>query len=369
MADGETKGGEQAQDKTITVDGDAPLGDIEITITDDGGAAAAETKDDGKGGDDKGGEPKRPKNSIDKRIGRERALRAEAETTAQRLLRENEELKSRLGKTEENLQVADRAAFANHAHNVEARLKQSKADLVKANTDLSNGVEGAAERVADATAEVSRWGSEQGKVDAWKRAHPDPEPGAKPQQTETKPQAQTQTQQPKFTPELQEFLNNNPWFTPNSGEFDKEMHVEARNFATTLERRYKRDGKGDQIGTPGYYADIQKHMREEFPEYEWEDGGGEPETGKNGLPKMGADQRQVPARSSSAGGAGQQQNGASTKITLTGEQRQFVRNMVDQGAYGVNPETKKPYTYPEAEIRYARQVKIDRDNQRMKAGG
>ncbi len=357
-----TKGGEQ-ESKTITVDGEAPLESIEITIADDGAAGAVETKDDKQqtAGDDRGGEKKQPKSDVSKRIGKERALRAEAETTAQRLLRENEELKQRLEKTSGDLQVADRAAFNNHASNVANALKIAKADLVKATND------GDAEKIADATAEVSRLAAEQGRVDNWKKAHPEPEPGAKPEpRTETKPQQQSK-EQPKFTPELQDFLDRSPWFVPNSGEFDKDMHTEARNFATTLERRYHRQGKADQIGTPGYYQEIEKHVRSEFPDYDWEDDGGEPPT-NGALPKMGADQRQVGSRSSSNGGQ-PNPNGSSTKITLTGEQRQFVRGMVDQGAYGINPETKKPYTYAEAEVRYARQVKVDRDNQRQRAGG
>lgn len=366
--DNKDKGGE-IESKTITVDGDKPLESIEITIADEGDGGAVETKD-GKQPDDKGGE-KKPRNSIDRRIGKAVAAQREAETTAQRLQRENDELRAQNEKQGKDLQIADRAAFNNHAARTASDLKIAKSDLVKAQEDLGGGVEGAAERVAEATAEVGRLAAEQARVEAWKKAHPEPEPGAKAEpKTESKPKPQGQ-QQKQFTPELQSFLDRNPWFVPNTGDFDQDMHVIARNFATRLEKKFDETGEGPQEGTPEYFEAIESHVRKMFPDYEWPDagdgdgGGGQQQ---RGLPRMNGDNKQVSSRSASNGG-GPQANGSGTKILLTGDQRQFVRGMVDQGAYGINPETKKPYTYAEAEVRYARQVKIDRDNQRQKAGG
>jgi hypothetical protein len=356
------KAAEQPDKTTIEIEADKPLEPIEITLTDDGGTAA-EVKD-------KGAEPteKKPKSGrFQARIDKITARAAEAETTAQRLHRENEELKATLKKTNETLEVTDRAAFNNHAENVESRLKQAKADMVAATNA------GDADKIADATAEVAKWGAEQARVESWKRSHPEPtkeEREAQRAKDEPKPKADPQKPQQRVTPELQDFLDRSPWFVPNSGEFDQDMHQVARRYAGKLEAKMKQDGREDEIGNSDYYENIEQHMRKVFPDHEWEDGGGEeePETPKRGLPKMGADQRQVSDRSTS-NGTQHQPSANSNKITLNGDQRSFVRSMVDQGAYGKNPKTDKPYTYAEAEVRYAREVLRDKEIQKQKAGG
>lgn len=362
---------EQQPDKTIEIEADKPLEPVEITLTDDGDGTVIETKDDGKQSPQK--PEKKQTGRFQQKINQERALRSEAETTAQRLQRENEELKARLEKTSSDFDVTNRAAFNNHADNVEARLKLAKQDLVAATNA------GDAEKIAEATAEVSQWGAEKARVDAWKRSHPEPTEEERRAQQARKPEAdkpEPQQRQQRFTPELQAFLDRSPWFTPGTktapnDEFDVDMHTEARNYATTLERRYKRDGREKDIGTEGYYADIEKHMQEEFPDYDWGDvssgADDEPPPSKGALPKMNGDQRQISTRSASNGA--QQQSANSNKITLSGEQRGFVRSMVDQGAYGNNPKTGKPYTYAEAEVRYAREVLKDRELQKQKLGG
>ena len=357
------KDGAQPDKTTIEIEPGAPLDPIEITLTDDGGTAA-EVKD-------KGAEPaeKKPKTGrFQARIDKITARAAEAETTAQRLARQNEELKAALKKTTETLEVTDRAAFNNHAENVDARLKQAKQDLIAAQNA------GDAEKVADATAEVAQWGAEKARVESWKRSHPEPTKEEREAQRakpdDPKPDQRQQQARPQVTAELQSFLDRSPWFVPNSGEFDQDMHQVARRYAGRLEAKMKQEGREGEIGNSDYYQNIEQHMRKVFPDHEWEDDGGEEEIEppKRGLPKMGADQRQVPDRSTS-NGSQHQPSANSNKITLTGEQRGFVRSMVDQGAYGTNPKTNKPYTYAEAEVRYAREVVRDRDIQKQKAGG
>lgn len=351
---------------------DERLPDIEITIPDEG-EGTSETKETTKESGD--GQTKQPKKGrFQERINQVTARATEAETTAERLRRENEALKTQLGKTEGDLQTADRAAFNNHAANTEARLAAAKRDLVKAQEDLSGGVDGAAQRIADATAEVSRHASEQSRVDAWKRSHPEPtaeELKARQTQQEEKKQPEQKETQQQYSPELQSFLDRSPWFVPNSGDFDQDMHVVARNFATKLEAKMKKDGTAAEIGSEDYYGKIEQHVRRLFPDYEWSEGEEEedPKPQQRALPKMNGDQSQVSQRSSSASpGARQAANG--NKITLTGEERGFAHQLADGGAYGnVNPATSKPWTHAEAEVRFARQVAKDREIQRQKNGG
>jgi len=365
------------KDTTTGIDDSEQLQPVEISIPDETSDKEVDTgeKKDVKGEGESQAKEKKP-GRFQRRIDQLTERASEAETVADRLKRENEELKRKLDKTSGDLQVADRAAFNNHANNVEARLKQAKSDLVKAQND------GDAEKIADATAEVSRWGAEQSRVENWKIAHPEPDPKARRADpadddgdTGDTGDKRKDTPRPvKMTPELTEFLERNQWFVPNTGEFDQEMHLVARRFATKLEAKMKAEGRDKEIGNDGYYSAIEQHMKRVFPDHEWDDSGGDDDVNddpppRSGLPKMGADHRQVSTRSQS-NGDGRQQNGRQTKVTLTGEQRQFVRGMVDNGAYGsVNPATQKPWTYAEAEVRYAREVVRDKENQKQKYGG
>jgi hypothetical protein len=369
MADKDTKGGEQEDKTTVVTEGD-PLPPVEITIDDDEKATTVETKDDGKA-EEQEAKPKKKDGRFQRRIDQVTARATQAETTAERLFRENEELKQTLAKTSGERDTADRAAFNNHASNVDARLNQAKRDLIQATND------GDAAKIADATAEVSKWGAEQGKVENWKRTHPEPTAEElKARQTETKqPPQQQQRQEVRLSEETRAFIERNRWFEPSTrdkpnADFDPDMHVVARRFAGKLEKKMEAEGTGDEIGTPEYYAAIEAHMQKVFPDYDWEDGDGEPEpeTKRGGLPKMNGDQRQISQRSSSNGGGTQQQQ--NNKITLSGEQRSMAHSLADQGAYGpTNPATGKPWTHGEAEVRYARKVAEDQKIQRQRNGG
>lgn len=338
-------------DTTVVIDNDEPTEPIEIDVGVEEAAA-------GKGGDEpkqakEGAEPKKGSGRLQRKIDHERALRGAAETTAQRLARENEELRQKLDETSAKAQTADRAALNNYEESVKANLTNAKRAMV----DATNS--GDAEKIAEATAEVSKWGAEAGKLENWRKANPEPEGDDEPEEPQPRRQQPQQPQQ-QLTPELKQFLEDNPWFVPGTKdrpnpEFDIEMHKFARAQGAILEQRYARQGKKlDQA----YWDELTRMTKEEFG-YD-DDDGGEPEPApRKQTPRMNGDHTITPAKSQQ--GPGTQQNGTGTRITLTPEQRSFARSMVDQGAY--RKPDGKPLTYQEAEVRYAKALHKDRNDQ------
>lgn len=339
---------------------DVPTEPIEITIETEGETKEGETKDSKEAGAE--GEPKKAAKQsgrYQRKIDQLTARASSAETTAQRLHRENEELRQKLEETATKANTADRAALANYEESVTANLKNAKRSLV----DAQNS--GDSDKIAEATAEVAKWGAESGNLDRWKKAQPkdegegdgggaqdagEPEP---PRRTEQAPQGPV-----TLPPLLQKFVDDNPWFAPGSKatpnpEFDLEMHQFARAYGLTLERKYKAEGKEiDQ----SYYDALAKRVKDAF-EYQDDDGEEEPAPKKK-TPAMNGDEKVAPARSSSPparNGNGIQGN----KITLTTDERQMAWSMADNGAYK-DPKTGKNLTRAEAEVRYARALYKDR---------
>lgn len=342
-------------DTETTVEAGDPTESIEIDV----GA------DDGDGGESKAaaGEPEKPKKTgkgrLQRKIDHERALRGEAETTAQRLARENEELRQKLTETSEKAETADRAALANYEESVKANLANAKREMIDAQSS------GDAQKIADATETLGKWSAEAGRLEQWKRANPEPAAGDTADDEDEKPAPKPQRpqgQQPQLTAEAKQFLDDNPWFTPGTKDnpnpdFDLEMHQFARAHGAVLEQRYRRQGKAiDQA----YWDQLAADTKAEF---DYDEDGEEPKPApKRAVPKMNGDATVTPARGGQGapGADGQQRQG--TRIVLNPEQRQMARAMVDGGAYKKPDGT--PLTYQEAEVRYAKA--IYRDQQQRK---
>lgn len=152
------------------------------------------------------------------------------------------------------------------------------------------------------------------------RAQPDaPRQAAPPARTE-----------PNFPPETRSWLANNPWMEQkNKDDYDHEMFTEARTYAQVIENRFRRAGRGAEIGrSPDYFKAIDDHMRAEFPDAFEED-----------APAPKAANTAPPLNRSGGNGATIVRgptHGASASdstLTLTGEQRSMARAM----AYKYNP--------------------------------
>jgi hypothetical protein len=141
---------------------------------------------------------------------------------------------------------------------------------------------------------------------------------------EPKPERQQQ-QQVTLEPRTRDWIEKNPWFQPQSPDFDAEMHEEATMYARRIERRFKAEGRADEIGSASYFKEIDKHMRAEFADVL-----PDTSTPKKATPKMKRDNSVAPVARS---GGSDTPAKRTAKVTLSPAERQFARNMAASGAY------------------------------------
>ena len=106
---------------------------------------------------------------------------------------------------------------------------------------------------------------------------------------------------------------------------DAEMHEEATMFARRLERRFKADGRADEIGSASYFKEIDKHMRAEFADVI-----PDRSAPKKATPKMKRENTVAPVVRS---GGSDSPTKRTAKIVMSAADRQFARNMAASGAY------------------------------------
>jgi hypothetical protein len=103
------------------------------------------------------------------------------------------------------------------------------------------------------------------------------------------------------------------------------MHEEATQYARRIERRFKAEGRADEIGSASYFKEIDKHMRAEFA-----DAIPDRSAPKKGTPKMKRDNSVAPVGRSGGSGSPTKRT---AKVVLSAADRQFARNMAASGAY------------------------------------
>lgn len=325
------------------------LQEVEVDLGDEtpeGEAAAAPAP---KPEDDVGQNRRQQPGGARSRINKLTREKHEALSTAEQLRLENERLKQENQRVKQSAQVSDQAALIHYEERV-------KADVEKATRFLAEATAaGDPEKIAQATLAVSKAGSEQRELEVWKANRPAPAANAPaPAPTAPAPRQQ-QAEAPQLDPALQAWISENPWFNPaDQNEFDQEMHQEATAYATMLERKYARTGRQAEIGTPAYFAEVNQHMRAEFPDYFGDEPAPQPQPvpAKRTPPMQNRQAGVVPATAASAPSASA--NGSGSKIILTAEQRRFAHNLASNGALpkvnGRNP------TPEEAEKIYGRQL-------------
>lgn len=143
------------------------------------------------------------------------------------------------------------------------------------------------------------------------------------------------------------WIQKNSWFQPQSPDFDPEMHEEATGFAQTLERRLRRAGRGDEIGSVAYFKQIDDHIRQEFADA-FEDFEDEPAPSpRKAAPPMSRNTNVAPV---SRGGQASP-TAKSRTVTLSADERRMAHTMADSGAYK-HPNGKR-MTHAEAEKYHA----------------
>lgn len=205
------------------------------------------------------------------------------------------------------------------------------------------------DKIADANAAMATIAAEKASIDGYvnqmkARRPQQPQPNG---QAQPQPQPQPQPrQQPQLTPETQAWVKDNPWFMPGSDEFDPEMRAFAEASAVQIELRYRRSGRADQIGKKGYFDEITKDMRSNFPEAFGADTAPQPQPMRAG------------GHVASPSAPGPRANGANgkppAKLHLTGEERSVARSLTLKYPNG-HPKAGMPMTPEDKERSFARE--------------
>lgn len=248
--------------------------------------------------------PKR-KRSPEKRISELARKAAEAERRAQ-------ELETRLRHEAELRQQSDMAMMTHYKNNLIIEAGNVKQQLVEAHSLQDS------ERIIDLQAKYYKLQNDLEGVENWEA-----------QQKLNAPKVQQQAKaeptkaQPSLEPRTAQWIQKNAWFQPQSEDFDPEMHEEATLYARRIERRYRAEGRDDEIGGVDYFTEIDRHMRKEFP-----DAFTTAPTPSKKAPPMARDSNVAPVQRSAPG-----QPAKNTKsVRLTADQRRMAHQLAQSGA-------------------------------------
>lgn len=61
-----------------------------------------------------------------------------------------------------------------------------------------------------------------------------------------------------------EWMDKNSWANPKSPHFDQEMYEEADNYSVRLARKYKLEGRGDEVGTSDFFDEITDYIKHSY---------------------------------------------------------------------------------------------------------
>jgi hypothetical protein len=270
--------------------------------------------------------PKR-KRSPDKRIAELARKAADAERRAQ-------EAESRLQNEAQMRQQSDLAMMTHYKNNLINEANSVKQQLVEAHSM------GDSEQIIELQSVYYKLQNDLSGVENWEAEQKVSAPQV---QKEVQPKAQPQT---TLEPRTAGWIQKNEWFQPQSPEFDPEMHEEATLYARRIERRYRSEGRDDEIGGVDYFTEIDRHMRKEYP-----DAFSVVSTPSKRTPPMSRESNVAPVQRS----APNQQGKNSTTIRLTADQRRMAHQLAQSGAIR-NPDGSR-MTPVQGEKYYAVQVK------------
>jgi len=144
--------------------------------------------------------------------------------------------------------------------------EQLKAQIEQAKNAISAAKAAGDEKAeADAITKLARLSADQSSVEAYLSRFQQQQPQVQPRPVQQQ-RSQPQAQRPQVRPEVENWIKENPWYDDRSEEFDPDMHQVAFAASLRLDAKYRRMGQEAKIGTKEYLAEIDKVMREEFPE-------------------------------------------------------------------------------------------------------
>lgn len=321
-----------ADDMELPIHSEGPEEEIEIELTDEDLGDDAEGADAGpdEAADDAGNgeaaeaqeeapqaEEIKEEEPRKKREGRKDHRISELSRRAQEAELRAQELETRLQREAELRQQSDLAMMTHYEGVLSAQANEAKRKLIEARNLGDTDAE------VEAQSALIQAQNDLSAVQAWRANNPSPAPvRARPEVT---PQPDRSQPQVSLDPTTAEWIKKNEWFAPNSPNFDAEMHEEATLYARRVERRYKAEGRADEIGTQAYFREIDRHIRTEFPDaFEGET------PPKKAAPPMARGGGVAPVTRQ---GAPTQGDRSGRTVKLTADQRRFAHQMAASGAY------------------------------------
>lgn len=230
--------------------------------------------------------------------------------------------------------------------------QSARANADKAKRAYKEAVDsGDSDAMANAQELIAKHQAEIAQIEAYKARQP-AEPDQRQQRQQPQQRQPTQRQQPtQVAPEVVSWVSQNPWFEPPTADrpnpdFDEEMHDDVSAFANRIERRYKREGKENLIGSKAYFDELDAYARHEFPDA-FEDAPAPRTPANSKLPAMNAGRQNVAAPSRTSGSMPGNQPGSPTRVTLSAEERALARKL------GMKHPNGKPYSDAEHERAFA----------------
>jgi len=299
---------------------EGPTEDIDIEITeDDLGESIAdyqEEESDGEPEEEAQEEPEedaeedveeeapKRKRSPDKRIAELARKAADAERRAQ-------DAESRLQNEAQMRQQSDFAMMTHYKNNLINEAGSVKQRLMDAHSM------GDTEQIVELQSIYYKLQNDLSGVENWEAEQKVSTPEV---QKQVQPRSEPQT---TLEPRTAGWIQKNTWFQPQSSEFDPEMHEEATLYARRIERRYRSEGRDDEIGGVDYFTEIDRHMRKEYP-----DAFSAVSTPSKRTPPMSRESNIAPVQRN----ATNQQGKNSKTIRLSSDQRRMAHQLAQSGA-------------------------------------
>ena len=301
---------------------DGPTEDVEIEITEDDLGESLEDYEQQEEPEEEQSEepeevaeqeepeeeeaPKR-RRSADKRIIELARKAAEAEQRAQ-------DMEARLQKEAQLREQSEQAMMTHYRNNLSVTAMDLKQKLAEARSMMDN------EKIDDLQYQFNKTMNDLEAVTNWEREQQNK--AARPAQPAAP--AAPQQQQVSLEPRTASWIQKNSWFQPKSEDFDPEMHEEATLYARRVERRFRAEGRDEEIGSVDYFTEIDRHMRREFP-----DAFAAQATPSKKAPLMSRDSNAAPVQRTAPG----QPPKKSTSVRLTADQRRMAHQMGQSGAF------------------------------------
>ena len=252
--------------------------------------------------------PKR-RRSPEKRISELSRKAAEAEQRAQAA-------EARLMKEAQLREQSEQAMMTHYKSNLSTTAADLKQKLADARSMMDN------ERIDDLQYQFNKTMNDLEAVTNWEREQQNRAARPAPAQQNAPPQAPRQ--QVSLEPRTAGWIQKNSWFQPKSEDFDPEMHEEATLYARRVERRFRSEGRDDEIGSVDYFTEIDRHMRREFP-----DAFSAQSAPSKKAPQMSRDSNVAPVQRTAPG----QPAKSSKTVRLTADQRRMAHQMAQSGAF------------------------------------